>query len=38
MVNILADGSIFVKGDLKYDPANDDDYLQVKAYLSSRRS
>ena len=36
VVNILADGSIFVKGDLKYDPANDDDYLQVRAYLEAQ--
>ena len=36
VVNIVSDGSIYVMGELKYDPQNDDGYLQVKAYLQQQ--
>ena len=36
VVNIMADGSIFIKGEQKYDPLRDDGYLQVKAYLEQQ--
>ena len=36
IVNILSDGSIWVMGEIKFDPLNDDQYLQVKAYLQQQ--
>lgn len=36
VVNILSDGSIYVMGEIKYDPERDDGYLQVKAYLQQQ--
>lgn len=34
VINIVADGKIFVMGDLLFDPENDDEYAEVRAYLS----
>jgi biopolymer transport protein ExbD len=36
VVNILSDGSIYVMGEIKYDPDNDDAYRQVRAYLQQQ--
>ena len=36
VVNIVSDGSIYVMGELKFDPENDDGYLAVKAYLQQQ--
>jgi biopolymer transport protein ExbD len=36
IVNILDDGTIWIKGDKYYDPKNPDDYERVKAYLAGR--
>jgi biopolymer transport protein ExbD len=33
IVNIISNGSIYVMGELYYDPENDDQYLQLKSYL-----
>lgn len=33
VINIVAEGRIFVKGDLLYDPTNDDKYQKLRQYL-----
>jgi len=35
IVNIVADGKIYVMGELKYDPDNDDGYLELRSYLKT---
>ena len=35
IVNIVSDGKIYVMGELKYDPDNDDGYLELRAYLKT---
>ena len=36
VVNIIASGEIWVMGDQIYDPENDDNYAQLKAYLKKQ--
>ncbi len=36
IVNILADGSIYIKGEKYFDAAKPDDYARLKIYLSER--
>lgn len=36
IINILANGEIYVKGTIYYDPENDDQYKQLEDYLSDQ--